>query len=82
MHVPLRQSQDGRREQNRAWQGHLLHARCQMRRLAHRRVIHMQIIANDAHHHLPGIEADAHLQRHTVAALHLGGVLLHRRLHG
>ena len=53
-----------------------------MRRLPHRRVIHVQIAADGAHHHLAAVQADADLHRHTLGALHLGGILLHRRLHG
>ena len=49
----LREAQDGRREQNRARDGQLLHAGGQMGRLAHRGVIHVQIIANGAHHDFP-----------------------------
>ena len=50
--------------------------------LPHRRVVHVQIAADGAHHHLAAVQADPDLHRHTLGALHLGGILLHRRLHG
>jgi hypothetical protein len=50
--------------------------------LANRRVIHVQIIANGAHHHLTSVQPDAHLQGDPVGALDLGGILLYRGLHG
>ena len=53
-----------------------------MRRLAHRRVIHMEITADGADHDFPGIQPDADLHGHAMAALHLSGVLFHRGLHG
>ena len=79
LNKPLGEAQDGRREQNRARDGHLLHAGGQMGRLAHRRVIHVQITANGAHHHLTGIQPDADLERDALRALDLGGVLLDGR---
>ena len=50
--------------------------------LAHRRVVHVQVVANGADHDFPGVEPhpDAHLD--AVGALHLVGVSAHRRLHG
>jgi hypothetical protein len=42
----------------------------------------VQIAADGAHHDFPGMHANAHLYRHTMAALYLGGVLLHGGLHG
>ena len=50
--------------------------------LANGRVIHVQIIANGAHHHLARVEPDAHLQGDPVGPLDLGGILLHGGLHG
>ena len=47
--------------------GELFHTRRQVRVLAHRRVVHVQIIANGAHHHLAGVEANAQLQHHARA---------------
>jgi len=50
-------------------------------RLAHRRVIHAEVAAEGAHHDFLGIQANADLHGHAMAALHLGGVLFHRSLH-
>ena len=50
--------------------------------LANRRVIHVQIIANSADYHLAGVQSDAHLQGDPVRPLDLGGILVHRGLHG
>ena len=49
-----------------ARRGQLLHARRQVRRLAHRRVVHVQVVADRPHHHLPGVEPDpdVHVRRH------------------
>ena len=52
-----------------------------MGRLAHCRVIHVEIAADGTHHDCPGIQTDADLHGHAMAALHLGGVLFHRGLH-
>jgi hypothetical protein len=68
-------------QQNRAWHGHLLHAGGEVGRLAHRRVIHVQIAADGAHHDFPSIQANADLHGHAMTSLHLGSILLHRRLH-
>ena len=62
--------------------GELLHARRQVRGLAHRRVVHVQVVANGPHHHLAGVEPDADLQRQAVRAAHLLGVAAHGGLHG
>jgi len=42
----------------------------------------MEIAADRADHDFSRIQPDADLDGHTMAALHLGGVLLHRGLHG
>ena len=49
--------------------------------LANGGVIHVQIIANGAHHHLARVEPDAHLQGDPVGPLDFGGILLHGGLH-
>jgi hypothetical protein len=50
--------------------------------LANRRVIHVQIIANSAYHHLASVHPDADLHGDPFSPLDLGSILLHRRLHG
>ena len=62
--------------------GELLHAGRQVRGLAHGRVVHVQIIPNGAHHHFPGIEADADAQLQPLGAPHLLGIVPHGGLHG
>ena len=81
-HQALDQPQGRGRQANRPGRGQLLHARRQMRRLPHRRVVHVQVVANGADHHFPGVEPhpDAHLD--AVGAAHRFRVLAHGRLHG
>ena len=62
--------------------GELLHARRQVRILPHRRVIHMQIVANGPHHHLAGVEPHPQLQQHAVRAAHLLGIRADGALQG
>jgi hypothetical protein len=69
-------------EHNGAWGRQLLHARRQMGRLPHRRVIHMQVIMNGAHHHFPGVQANTVLEGQVMGAAHLLGIVTQRRLHG
>ena len=80
-HQALDQPQGRGRQANRPGRGQLLHARRQMRRLPHRRVVHVQVVANGAHHHFPRVEPhpDAHLN--AVGAAHHFGVLAHGSLH-
>ena len=42
----------------------------------------MQVVANGAHHHFPGVQADAHTQLQATGAAHFLGIRLHGRLHG
>ena len=58
---PFGQPQRRCGQANAARRGQLLHARRQVRGLANRRVVHVQIVANGAHHHFTGVEADADL---------------------
>ena len=59
----------------------LLHPRCEMRRLSHRRVVHAQIAADGAHHYLAGVDADADLDLDPVIAACFLGVLPDQVLH-
>ena len=79
--VALGELQGRGREQDRARCRHLLHAGGQVRRLTHRRVVHVQIRPDGAHHHLAGVEPDADLDRHSVRAEHTLRVLRDRLLH-
>ena len=49
--------------------------------LADRGVVHAQVAADRAHHHLAGVQPDADLDRHALGAPHLLGVLLDGLLH-
>ena len=66
----------------RSGRGQLLHACRQMRRLSHRRVVHVQVVTNGSHHHFSGVQShpDTHLD--AVGAAHRLGILAHGRLHG
>ena len=59
----------------------LLHARGEMRGLAHRGVVHAQITADRAHHDLARVEAEPDLDRSAFRAVNVFRVLLHRFLH-
>jgi hypothetical protein len=52
-----------------------------VRCLPYRRVIYVQVAADRPHHHLTGVQPDAHLQGDPMRALHLGGIMLHGLLH-
>jgi hypothetical protein len=68
-------------EEDGAGQRRLLHARRQVRRLAHRRVVHAEVRADGPHHNLARVEPDADGDGHTRRASHLGGVAADRLLH-
>ena len=59
----------------------LLQPRRQVGGVAHRRVVHAQVVANLAHHHQPGVHADAHLHAQTALRLELAAEVLHGALH-
>jgi hypothetical protein len=59
------------RHQHTAWTGDLLQSRRQIGRVAHRGVIHPQIVADPAHDHGPGVQTDAHLQSEATLLLQL-----------
>jgi hypothetical protein len=48
------------REESLAGIGHLLHPRGQANRVALRRVVHPQIIADPSHYHLAGVKPHPH----------------------
>ena len=80
--VPLRQPQDFRRDQDRGRRRHLRHAGRQVRRLPYRGRVHVQVITDSAHHDFTGVQPDPDVNGHAFGALHLGGIRLHRHLHG
>ena len=62
--LPLDQLGSTGRRENGAGCGDLLHPRGEMRGLADRRVVHVQIVADRSDDDLTGVEADTNLQRH------------------
>jgi hypothetical protein len=81
-HQALDEPQGRGRQANRPRRGQLLHTRCQMRRLPHRRVVHVQIVADGADHHFPGVEPHPDAQLEAVGAPHRVRILAHGGLHG
>ena len=81
-HQALDQPQGRGSQANRPGHSQLLHARRQMRRLPHGRVVHVQVVTNGAHYHCPGVQShpDTHLD--TVGTAHRFHVLAHSGLHG
>ena len=49
--------------------------------VAHRRIVHAQVVANRAHHHEPGIQPDTHLQAQIALGLELAAEVLDGALH-
>ena len=78
----LRQAQRVGRQPDAARRRQLLHPRRQVRGLAYRCVVHVQIVANGAHHHGAGVEPDAQLHLHAMRVAHLLRVAAHGLLHG
>jgi hypothetical protein len=79
--IALHEIERGRRQQDGAGVGDLLHPRGQVRGLADGRVVHVEVIPDGADHHLASIDADANLQGNTVRAERFLGVPLDRLLH-
>ena len=80
-HQAFHQPQRRGRQQDAAGGGELFHACGQVRRLADGRVVHMQIVANGAHHYLTSVEPDPDLHRQSLRAPHLLSIALHDLLH-
>ena len=70
-----------RRDQDGARRGRLFHPRRQVRRLADRRVIHVQGITDGADDDLAGVETHPDLNGHALGPLNLLGIVVHRILH-
>src|SRR5262245_59914392 len=81
LHEALGEGQRLRSQQVRPRLGHLLHARGEVRTLADRRVVHMQIRADRADYYLAVVQSDADLDGDAGAAEDALGVLLHALLH-
>ena len=79
---PLRQPQGLGRQPNAPGRRKLFHAGRQVRGLADGRVVHVEIVANGPHHHLPGVESDPDLHLDTMHAAHLVAVAVDGLLHG
>jgi hypothetical protein len=77
----LRQPQSVGRQANAPGRRELFHAGCQVRGLADGRVVHVQVVANGPHHHLPRVEADADLHLDAVYAAYFVAVAADRFLH-
>ncbi len=82
LHQPLRQPQGLGRQPNGAGGRELFHTSRQVRGLADGRVVHVQIVADGAHDHLPRVEADPDLHLEAMPAAHLLAVTPDRLLHG
>ena len=78
----LGQAQGLRSQANAARRGKLLHARRHVRSLTNSRVVHVQVVANGAHHHFARVQPDANLHLDAVRAPHLRAVTTHGLLHG
>jgi hypothetical protein len=79
--IAIRQLERGGAEEDAARVGELLHPRGQVGRLAHRRVVHVEIAADGPHDDLSGVQADTDLDHGPVSAPQLFRVLLHALLH-
>ena len=79
--VALGELQHRRGQQDSAGRSQLLHAGRQVRGLTYRRVVHAQIGADGADHHLARVEPDTNLDEDAVRAEDPVGVPLDRLLH-
>ena len=79
---PIDEAEGGRRQPDTARGRQLFHARGEVRGLPHSRVVHVQVITDGPHHHLAGVQADAHVHLQAVRAADLFAVAPQRGLHG
>ena len=82
LHPPLRQPQGVGRQPNAPGGRQLFHTGRQVRGLANGGVVHVEIVANGPHHHLPRVQADADLHLQPMPAAHLRAVAADGLLHG
>jgi hypothetical protein len=80
LHQALDQPQGRGRQQDTTRRGQLFHARRQVHRLSDRRVVHVQVIVDAAHHHLAGIEPHPKVHGQAMRAPHLVTVAVQRGL--
>src|SRR5262249_13107424 len=78
---PLSETERVGAHEDRARHGELLHARGEMSRLAHRRVVHVQIVADGPDHDLSRIETDPDVDEGALLASNLVRVPLDGFLH-
>ena len=78
---PLDQPQGGGGQANRPRRRQLLHARRQIRGQAHPRVVHVQVVADGAHQHAPGVEPDTQQHLQPLGAADVLRVAPQRGLH-
>jgi hypothetical protein len=79
--VPFDQREGGRRAQNGAGHGHLLHPGGEVGALADGGVIHVEVAADGTHDDLARVHADADGNGHPHGTLDSFGVSLHALLH-
>ena len=77
----LREPEDFRRQQGGIGLGQLFRARGQMGRLADGRVVHSQVAADGADHHLARVQADSDLDHDPVTPADLLRIATNGRLH-
>ena len=79
--VALGQSQGVGGDEHTAGIGELLHSGRQMRRLSYSRVLHIEIVADGAHHHLAGMQTDADVHREALLPANFLAEIAHGLLH-
>jgi hypothetical protein len=79
--VTLGQPEHLGRQEDRPWCGHLFHPARQVGRLPDGRVIHVQVVADRADHHLSRVQPHSDLDEHALGPSHGLGVLRYRFLH-
>jgi hypothetical protein len=81
LHEALNQSEGRCGQPDTTTSGELLHARCQMGRLADGGIVRVQVVPDGADHDFTRIEPDANLYLQTVRAAYLLSIASHRHLH-
>ena len=81
LHGALREPDRARRDEDGAGVRHLLHAGSQVRGLAHRRVVQLEVAPDRTHHDLTGVQTDADPDRDAFGLLDQLGVAPYGLLH-
>ena len=68
-------------EDDLTWLRQVQHARRQIRRIPHGRVVHTQIVTDTGHHHETRVQPHAHAKRDPLGALQFSAVALQGALH-